>query len=134
MNLPDLEVLVPALKTAGATILGAAAYLVAQIQLPDIGDVGNFGLVAVLAVIIGRYTFRQLEDYRKDLKTTRDHNDELNAKIEGLQNDLTKLGQAKAASDKHLRDLEVYTHRLRLWALAAGFTDTEIPPPESLNT
>jgi uncharacterized protein YigA (DUF484 family) len=125
----NLDALIPALKAAGATVLGAATYLIAQVSLPDIGDVGNFGLVAVLAVLIGRYTFRQLEDYRADLKASRSRNDELVSRIEALEADLSKLGKAKAAVVARNRELEEYAHRLRVWAIAAGLDAGEIPPP-----
>lgn len=134
MTPPDADVLAAALKTAGVTVAGAITYVVAQVQLPDVGDVGNFGLVAILAVLVGRYTFRQLEDYRNDLSSARNRNDALYARIDDLEADLHKLGKAKAATERRNRELEEYTHRLRQWAIASGFNDTEIPPPTDPST
>lgn len=114
-----------AVKAGTSVIAGGAAYVWAQVQLPDLDAVGSVGLVGLLAVLIARYTLRQLEDYRADLKAARD-------RITTLEDDLSRLGKAKAATETRNRELEEYAHRLNLWAIAVagdGPAPPEFPDP-----
>lgn len=117
------EILLPALKTAAAVLTAGVSAIFAQ-EAFSIDGVGTVGLIGVLAVLVARYTFRQLEDYRGDLKAARDRIDEL----EGA---LHKLGKAKAATERRNRELEAYAHRIELWASAtgAGSALPELPDP-----
>lgn len=117
------DLLFPAIKVSVATVLSGIGALWAQTNLP-LDGVGTVGLVGLLAILLGRYTFRQLEDYRKDITATRDRIDE-------LQDELHEQGRAKAATEKRNRELEDYAHRLHLWVLAAGVGDSDVPPPPS---
>lgn len=108
--------LLSAVLPAGAIIW----FAVEPLEGLPIEGIGNLGLVAALAVLIGRYTFRQLENYRTDLGGARQRIDELEA-------DLHAQGKAKAAVENRNRELEAYGHRLRLFCLAAGIPPEEIP-------
>ena len=70
-----------AAKTAGITTAALGGYVVAQTNT-TLELAGNLGLVALLAVLVGRYTFRQLEDYRTDLKAARKRADRLEEELE----------------------------------------------------
>lgn len=111
----------PALKAAAATAAAGATAVMAQVELP-LDDVGRVGLIGFLAVLVGRYTFRQLEDYRTDLAAAR-------SRIDDLEDELHTLGQSKARVEHRNRELEAYGHRLELWASAVGASST-VPPPE----
>lgn len=132
MTSPILAVI----KTSAATIGAGLTALWAQSAtfLDGIlnNAAANVGLIGILAVLVGRYTFRQLEDYRSDLGSARARIDELVTRIERLQDDLHKLGQSKADAEARQRELEAYAHRIRLWAISAGVADSEIPPPPTI--
>jgi len=115
------DLVLRALKVSLVTLVSGLSALWAQFQIPLEG-LGSVSLVAVLAVLIGRYTFRQLEDFRKDLR-------EYRSRIDELEDELHKQGQSKAAVEKRNRDLEEYAHRLHLWVLAVGGSDSDVPPP-----
>lgn len=117
------DLLVPAAKVAIMTLLSGIGALWAQTNIP-LDGFGTIGLVGLLAIILGRYTFRQLEDYRKDITAGRERIDE-------LQDELHEQGRSKAATEKRNRELEEYAHRLHLWVLAAGIGDSDVPPPPS---
>lgn len=119
------DLLIPALKAAASVLVAGASvvFVTAQEAFP-LDGVGTVGLIGVLAVLVARYTFRQLEDYRGDLKAAR-------ARIDELEAALSKLGQAKAKVERRNRELEAYAHRIELWAGAAGAGSAlpELPDP-----
>lgn len=105
-----------ATKTAGATatLLGGAVF--AQTSLPELA--GNLGLVALLAVLVGRYTFRQLEDYRTDLKASRARTDHLEEELDSARS--------------RIHELEDYTHRLGAFITSANIAGApELPGPDA---
>lgn len=108
-------------KVASAVIVSGLAWTVAQIELPIDGWAG-LGVTGALAILVGRYTFRQLEEYRQDLKEAHERND-------ALQEDISELGRSKAELEKRLRDHVEYAHRLRLWAFTQGAQTEELPDP-----
>lgn len=112
--------------TVGAGLLGLASEVVAQTVDSPLEGAGSVGLIAILAVLVGRYTFKQLEAYRGDLTAAR-------GRIDALEDALHKAGQASAAKDRRIREVENYAHRLRLYILATGVDHEEIPlpPPEA---
>lgn len=115
-----------AAKVAAAVVGGGLAALWAQTELPNIGvdTTSVVGLIGLLAILVGRYTFRQLEDYRGDIKSVRERN-------EALEDDLRKAGQARAVLEARNRELEAYAHRLQLWAasVATGVELPQLPDP-----
>lgn len=117
----------PAAKAGGAVIVAGWVAIMAQVEIPNLDGLGNVGLVGILAILVGRYTFRQLEDYRSDLKAAR-------ARIDTLEDELHKLGKAKAKTESRNRELEHYAHRVGLWAASAGagidVTPPQFPDPE----
>ena len=120
----ELEVIVKTTKVVTATLASGLAYLWAQVQWPGLDEVGSLGILGVLAVIVGRYTFRQLEEYRADLKNAR-------GRIEDLEDDLHTQGQAKAKAEARIRELELYIHRRDRWLLSQGIEPpSDIPPPQ----
>lgn len=102
-------------KVAGLVLAGGVAVApMAQTVLDEFGSTAtNISVVAVLAALVGRYTFKQLEGYRTDLSTAR-------KRIDDLETDLHAAGQAKAVVDEKARSLEEENHRLKLWILAQG--------------
>lgn len=109
-----------AAKTAGATtaLLGGAVF--AQTSLPELA--GNLGLVALLAVLVGRYTFRQLEAYRQDL-----------TEAHGRATNLRELLEAERVESRRLavrlHELEDYAHALNIFITSSGLADgPELPP------
>lgn len=114
--------MIPLLKAGGALATIAAAFVWAQVEGFPLDDLGNIVGVAALAVIVARYTLRQLEDYRTDLKTSR-------SRIDDLEADLHALGQAKGEVERRLRDTEDYAHRLRIYILSTGANRDDLPAP-----
>lgn len=113
---------IPAVKAGGAVAVAGWIAIMAQVELPNLDGLGNVGLVGILAVLVGRYTFRQLEDYRADLQAARE-------RIDALEDELHKLGQSKAKTERRNRELEHYAHRVGLWAASAG-ASIDVTPPE----
>ena len=106
-----------AAKTAGITTAALGGYVVAQTNT-TLELAGNLGLVALLAVLVGRYTFRQLEDYRTDLKAAR-------ARTEHLEEELD-------SARSRIHELEDYTHRLGNFITAANIAGApELPSPDA---
>lgn len=112
--------MIVAAKTGAVTLGAGIAYIWSQLEWPDLGALGSFGLAAVLAGLVARYTLSQLEGYRTDLGAAR-------ARIDTLVADLHSQGQAKAAADARIRELEIYAHRLRLWIVAQGLDPHDVP-------
>jgi len=109
-----------AAKTAGATatLLGGAAF--AQTSLPEFA--GNLGLVALLAVLVARYTFRQLEAYRQDLTDAHGRATSLRDLLEAERVESHRLST-------RLHELEDHLHRLNIFITSSGLTDApELPP------
>lgn len=104
---PDM--VVRAAKTAAVTALGGVTALVAQIELPPATDLGVF---AVVALLVARYTLRQLEDYRADLKVANDRLDQVTARNDVLTGLIT-------TRDAELREVITYAHRLALFLEAS---------------
>lgn len=118
-----MDILLPALKSAGAVALAAVAAVLGQEGF-SLDGLGTVSLVGVLAVLVARYTFRQLEDYRGDLKDAR-------ARIDELEAALHNQGKAKAKVERRNRELEAYAHRLELWAAAVDKRgELPDPPPD----
>ena len=110
---PHVSAIWPAFKAAGAVFAGSGVAVFAQIELPDVGAIGNVGIVGAIALVVGRYTFRQLEDYRADLKTVRARN--------------ARLEDELLASDAYARAVLEYATRLRLKLIAVGADTAELP-------
>lgn len=111
-------------KAAAAALIAGIAVVIAETQLPGLDTLGTIGITAVLAALLFRYVFRLLEDYRKDLAAARDRAD-------NLEEDLRKLGRSSARKAAAVRELTEYSHRLRLFIIAAGSDGEELPdPPE----
>lgn len=117
-----VELVARVAKTVVVTLAGGLVAIWAQAELPGLDAVGNVGLVGLLALLVARYTFRQLEDYRSDLKAQRERNDE-------LESDLHELGKAKAECERLRREAEDYAQRLRLHLLSGGASLDELPSP-----
>lgn len=81
----DLSILARSIKSGGAVILGAITAVVAQMGEIDFGTIGNITGIGAIAVLVGRYTFRQLEDFRRDLRAARERIDFLAAKIDVME-------------------------------------------------
>lgn len=77
--------LIRSVKTAFSVVVGAGAVLYAQISDFDFGAIGNLTGIAAVALVVGRYTFRQLEDYRKDLRLARERGDLLEARLNVME-------------------------------------------------
>lgn len=92
------DLAIRAAKTAAVTLAGGVAALVAQIELPTVTDLGVFAAVALL---VGRYTMRQLEDYRADLKIAHERADQ--------------VAEQLRARESELREVMTYAHRLALF-------------------
>jgi hypothetical protein len=122
MHEPILLAIKTGLVTIAGGVLGLAAEVLAQALEPPFEGIGSVGLIGLLAVLVGRYTFKQLEAYRGDLTSAR-------GRIDALEEALHKAGQASAKKDDRIRELENYAHRLRLYITAQGIPDGEIPPP-----
>ena len=106
-----------AAKTAGITTAALGGYVVAQ-TTTTLELAGNLGLVALLAVLVGRYTFRQLEDYRADLKATRKRSEHLEEEL--------------ASARSRIHELEGYAHRLGQFITSAGIAGApELPDPDA---
>lgn len=115
-------IVLQASKAAGATTAGLGAAVVAQETLPWPELAGNLTLIAFLAVLVGRYTFRQLEDYRQDLKHSR-------ARSERLEDELDDAHHELLAAEARILELEAHAHRLTATLLAAGIPDVPPMPP-----
>lgn len=114
-----------ATKTAGATatLLGGAVF--AQTSLPELA--GNLGLVALLAVLVGRYTFRQLEAYREDLTDAHKRATRLRELLEDERGLSRRL-------ELRVHELEDHAHRLNIFIASSGLAGgPELPqnPPAS---
>ncbi len=106
-----------ATKTAGITTAALGGYVVAQTN-STLELAGNLGLVALLAVLVGRYTFRQLEDYRTDLKAARSRTEHLEGELE--------------VARSRIHELEDYTHRLGNFITSANIAGApELPGPDA---
>lgn len=118
----NLELIIPAIKAAGATLGAALTAVWAQSQI-DLEGAGSVGLIGILALFVGRYTLRQLESYRADLEKARARGDHLEAELEW--------------QIKHRQALEDYAHRIRIWGIAEGLSEELLPPepkPTKLDT
>lgn len=109
-----------AAKTGMITLGAGVAFVWSQLEWPDLGALGSFGLAAALAGLVARYTLSQLEGYRTDLGAAR-------ARIDTLVLDLHAQGQAKAVSEARIRELELYAHRLRVWIVAQSLDTRDMP-------
>ncbi len=112
-----------AAKTAGVTTALLGGAVVAQTSLPELA--GNLGLVALLAVLVGRYTFRQLEAYREDLKDANGRAIHLRELLEAERDESRRL-------ELRVHELEDYAHRLNVFVTSAGLAGApELPqtPP-----
>lgn len=108
--------------TVGAGLISFAGEVIAQSVDSPLEGAGSVGLIAILAVLVGRYTFKQLEAYRGDLTAAR-------GRIDALEDALHTAGKASARKDERIRELENYAHRLRLYLTAQGLSEAEMPPP-----
>jgi hypothetical protein len=114
-----------AAKTAGATTVLLGGAVVAQTSLPELA--GNLGLVALLALLVGRYTFRQLEAYREDLKDAHARGTHLRKLLEEERVESRRL-------NLRIHELEDHAHRLNVFITSAGLGGApELPqtPPVS---
>jgi hypothetical protein len=112
-----------AAKTAGVTTALLGGAVVAQTSLPELA--GNLGLVALLALLVGRYTFRQLEAYREDLQDSHARGTKLRELLEEERNESRRL-------ELRLHELEDYAHRLNQFVTSAGIPGApELPAPEA---
>jgi hypothetical protein len=109
-----------AAKTAGVTTVLLGGAVVAQTSLPELA--GNLGLVALLALLVGRYTFRQLEAYREDLKDAHARGAHLRELLEAERDETRRL-------NLRIHELEDHAHRLNIFITSAGLADApELPP------
>ncbi len=110
-------------KTAGVTTALLGGAVVAQTSLPELA--GNLGLVALLAVLVGRYTFRQLEAYREDLTAA-------HARATVLLEELAEERGESRRLELRIHELEDHAHRLNVFIVSAGLGGSpelpEIPP------
>jgi hypothetical protein len=110
-----------AAKTAGVTTALIGGAVVAQTSLPELA--GNLGLVALLAVLVGRYTFRQLEAYREDLKDAHARGTRLRELLEDERTESRRLAL-------RIHELEDHAHRLNVFITAQGLAGApELPGP-----
>lgn len=105
--------LAKATKVAFVTALTGWGTWLAQLELPNLGPAINIGGVGVIALLVGRYTMRQLESYRADLRDARERGDRLEIRIETAE-----------AAERRWRE---YAYQLRLLMIQQG--DEPPPPP-----
>lgn len=112
----DTDPMIPMIRAAKAAlsvVLGSIAVTVAQVEWTDLSPIGNVVGVAGIALVVGRYTLRQLEDYRRDLRAARDRGDWYERKID--------------VHEERERRLITYTSRLERAAVAYGLPPAEMP-------
>lgn len=112
-----------AVKASIAIFFAGATALFTEILTLDTMDLNPWtgvSVVAIVALVVGRYIFQIVETQREELKEERTRNDNLTDNL--------------LAREQDLRSMHEYSAKLRLWVIAAGTgVEEDLPPLPELS-